>query len=75
MIAKKGKTKERLSLDFPYGAKEKFEQIRLKSGAPTITDVFRRALSYYEFFLDQQEAGARITIEAPNRDKEVIRVI
>lgn len=67
--------KDRFSLDFPPGAKEKFEELRAKSGAATLTEMFRRAVSYYDFLLQAQENGYRVILEHPEKDKEVLRVI
>lgn len=67
--------KDRFSLDFPPGSKEKFEELRLKSGASTLTEMFRRAVSYYDFLLQAQERGYRVTLEHPENEKEVVRVI
>jgi hypothetical protein len=67
--------KDRFSLDFPPGAKEKLEELRAKSGASTLTEMFRRATSYYEFLLDAQERGYRLTLEHPKHEKEVVRVL
>lgn len=74
-MSKANEKKDRFSLDFPPGAKEKLEELRGKSGAATLTEMFRRALSYYEFLLDAQERGYRIVLEHPQKDKEVVRLI
>ena len=67
--------KDRFSLDFPPGAKEKLEELKAKSGAATLTEMFRRATSYYEFLLDAQERGYRVTLEHPENAKEVLRIV
>lgn len=74
-MSKIEKKKDRFSLDFPLGSKEKFEELRVKSGASTLTEMFRRATSYYEFLLDAQERGCRLTLEHPKHEKEVVRIV
>ncbi len=74
-MSKTNEKKDRFSLDFPPGAKEKFEDLRGRSGASTLTEMFRRAISYYEFLLDAQERGYRVTLEHPEKEKEVVRLI
>jgi hypothetical protein len=55
--------KERFSLDFPTGSKEKFNRIRLLAGLTTLTELFRHAISTYEFLLQQQKSGWCIVLE------------
>ena len=68
--------KDRFSLDFPSGAKEQLDELRAKSGASTLTEMFRRAVTYYEFLLDAQARGFRIVLENPTtKEKEVLRML
>ena len=66
--------RDRLTLDFPAGAKEKFEKVRLLANLSTIIEVFRHAISTYEFLLEQQQAGWRVVLEKQGEDKEVFRI-
>lgn len=66
--------KDRFSLDFPAGAKDQFEALRVKSGAATVTEMFRKAVSFYELFLDAQQDGGKIIIEK-NGERERIRIL
>ncbi len=68
--------KDRFSLDFPAGAKDQLDELRLKSGASTLTEMFRRAVTYYDFLLDAEKRGFRIVLENPTtQEKEVFRML
>jgi hypothetical protein len=69
------KNKERMSIDFPEGTKEKITQIKEMAKITTTAEVLRYAISIYEFILRQQESGWKIVLEKEGEEREVLRII
>lgn len=56
----------RLSLDIDQSVRDKLDSLRKKTGAGSITEVIRRAVSVYEGVMDYHAIGGKIILRAPN---------
>ena len=61
----------RLSLAVSPLVSERLESLRVRTDAESLTEVIRRALTYYDHLVDVQKSGGRIIIEQDGKQKEL----
>lgn len=62
----------RLSLEISEEARKNLEALRDKTQADSLTEVIRRALAVYDFLWSQKEKGAKLVVDSPEGEKELV---
>ncbi len=62
------------ALVFERDAEKAFRKLADKSRHKTIAATFCKAVSYYELFLDEQDAGGKIYIENPDGTRDYVKI-
>lgn len=65
----------RLSLDITAKVKDQIEALQEESEAPTIVEVFRRALAVYQIVLAQYKANGKVILEHADGSREALRLL
>jgi hypothetical protein len=65
----------RLSLAFPLETRERLEQLRENSGAPTLTDTVANAIRVYEWLVSTQATGGRVLVQRPGEDAKFVEFV
>ncbi len=62
----------RLSLEISEDARKNLEALRDKTQADSLTEVIRRALAVYDFLWSQKQKGAKLVVNGPDGEKELV---
>lgn len=67
-----GEKRVRLNLEISESVRDRIEGLREESGAESLTEVIRKALSAYEFLIKHKKnKGKIILIDQNNKEKEL----
>lgn len=64
--------KWRLNLDLDQEGKERIMALKKRMGASSLSEVFRKALSALELFVEVQSAGGEIIIKEDGKEKHLV---
>ena len=65
----------RINLEVTPGVRDQIKELRVKSEASSLAEVFRRALAIYELFIDLQKGGGKIILESSEGERETLRIL
>lgn len=71
----KGRETVRINLEVPSGVRDNIKELRVKSEASSLAEVFRRSLALYEMVLDHVKGGGKLVLEKEDGEREVIRIL
>lgn len=64
----------RLSLDVTELGRERLESLRHLTEADSLSEVFRRAVAFYDLLIKEKQLGNRILVERDGQTSELIIV-
>ena len=65
----------RLSLDLNTDAKNAIENLRERTGAPSITELIRRSLALYDVVSEHKAAGGSLVFKYPDGREERLIIL
>lgn len=65
----------RINLEVSPQVRDHIKELREKSQATSLAEVFRKSLAIYDMFLDHTSSGGKVVLESPNGEREVVRII
>lgn len=72
---KKSRGVVRINLEVSPQVRDQIKDLREKSAATSLAEVFRKALAVYDMVLDQQAAGGKVVLESATGEREIVRLI
>ena len=67
--------KTRLNLAISASVREKMEELRIQTGAESLTEVVRRSIDVFEMIIKEQAEGNHIQIQRKDKPPIEIKVI
>jgi hypothetical protein len=68
-------TKKRLNLALPRRTQQTIDNIQKRTGAESMTEIFRRALALLDVVTAKQEEGGRLYVHWPDGGQSEIHVL
>lgn len=68
-------SKTRISLDVQPDVKGCWEDIKQRSGAATLIETLRRAMSLYKLVIEQHTTGGKVILENADGTRETLRLL
>lgn len=65
----------RLNLEIAKRVRDRLERLKHTSGADSLTEVIRRALTVYDVLLQVGEEGSKLVVHHRDGSKETLRIV
>ncbi|MEO5917616.1 MAG: hypothetical protein ABIS50_25525 [Luteolibacter sp.] len=74
-VSPKDRETVRINLEVTPSVRDQIKELRVKSEATSLAEVFRRALAIYELVIDFQKQGGKIVLESRDGERETLRIL
>ena len=73
--SKKERGVVRINLEVSPQVRDLIKNLRDKSDATSLAEVFRKSLAIYDLILDHNAAGGKVVLESSKGEREVLKII
>lgn len=74
-VLQKNREVVRINLEVSPQVRDLIKDLRVKSDAASLAEVFRKALAIYDMVLDHNAAGGKLVLESSAGEREVVKII
>lgn len=65
----------RINLEVSPHVRDHIKDLRKRSDAASLAEVFKKSLALYDLVLSVTSSGGKVVLESPQGDREVIRLL
>lgn len=74
-ITEKDRETVRINLEVSPRVRDHIKELRKRSDAASLAEVFKKSLALYDLVLTSSAAGGKVVLESPSGEREVIRLL